>query len=464
MVCAGILLHEFEHVIFKVGELIGIQPEFALPVGEGAGGWFRVLLVQVCVELGQKRRDHCGEAATVFLCRHCCERGLIDSGSARAQAIASLDGAAFGLFASYLKNLSVDKANNLPIDRRFGDTRKGPCDLRCRQLLVLKLQNDTQPHRMHQQFKFVHLAIFAPMLLFAELQLMLIEVIGAAMRTIAGRLVEVDDADVYVEATGRGHKWVIFEAGPGCGRTCWDPLVDRLQNSARLVAYDRSGFGRSTRTLRPTTLTKMSEHLESMIRQVVPERFVLVAHSMGGPIARLASVGLADRLDGLLLIDPMPEKAPAYDHPEATAKSVDRKLASGQSMTRFVWVRRLATRGIRRLYPADTYETMVAEDFTPAGISQTRREMNAAYTSMAGLRQNPPAPPSCPVVVLSATRGRTGHEAAHAGIRAAQRSYAESLPHGVFRDVDSATDRERSGDRPCGCGCRRRVRTTPRRS
>lgn len=41
---------------------------------------------------------------------------------------------------------------------------------------------------------------------------------------------------------------MVFEAGSGCGRTCWDPVRPLLADCARLVACDRAGFGRSGRT------------------------------------------------------------------------------------------------------------------------------------------------------------------------------------------------------------------------
>ena len=34
---------------------------------------------------------------------------------------------------------------------------------------------------------------------------------------------------------------MVFEAGGGCGRTCWDPVLPLLAGAARLVAYDRAG-------------------------------------------------------------------------------------------------------------------------------------------------------------------------------------------------------------------------------
>src|SRR3954454_428174 len=103
---------------------------------------------------------------------------------------------------------------------------------------------------------------------------------------------------------------VVFEAGAGCGRTCWDLVLPLLPAQARLVAYDRVGFGRSGRTAGPLSIDDMAADLVAMVEAVVGDRFVLVAHSMGGLVARRAAESLAPRLRGLLLVDPTPETAP----------------------------------------------------------------------------------------------------------------------------------------------------------
>ncbi|MGW3045025.1 alpha/beta fold hydrolase [Kitasatospora sp. NPDC001159] len=89
---------------------------------------------------------------------------------------------------------------------------------------------------------------------------------------------------------------MLFEAGQGLGRTSWDAVLPLLTDRARLVAYDRSGFGRSTRSDAPLTVDQLAADLVALAEAVVPGRFVLVAHSMGGLVARLAAARLAPRL------------------------------------------------------------------------------------------------------------------------------------------------------------------------
>ncbi|MEW9552457.1 alpha/beta fold hydrolase [Nonomuraea sp. NPDC050783] len=257
------------------------------------------------------------------------------------------------------------------------------------------------------------------------------------MREASGRAVPVNGRYVHVEESGQGQDWVVFEAGCGCGRTCWDPLLPPLAAQARLVAYDRAGRVRSGGTTQRLGVDDLAADLIAMTEAVVPGAFVLVAHSMGGLVARRAAERLGSRLRGLLLIDPLPETSPVYDTWDRTTKKVDRVLAVTQALSRIPPLARLFSGNVRHLFPADTYRTMLAEDFTPAGISQTRREMQAVAAAVPQFRARPPQLPACPTIVLSAARAARGRERQNAAIREHQRRYARILPDGHHEDVAS---------------------------
>jgi pimeloyl-ACP methyl ester carboxylesterase len=258
------------------------------------------------------------------------------------------------------------------------------------------------------------------------------------MRRATGRAVAVNGRTVYVEESGQGTSRVVFEAGSGQGRTCWDAVVPLLADRARLVAYDRAGFGRSGRTTKQLAIDELAADLVALVETVVPARasLVLVGHSMGGLVARRALVSLGSRVGGLLLVDPTPETAPVYDTFDQTVRKVDRSLAVGQAL---MWSRPLAwisTGAIRRVFPPDTYKTMLAEDFTPAGTLQTRRELKAVAAAIHQFRAEPPALPTCQTVVLSASRPLRRRENRRL-IAEHQRRYAETLPDGRFEVVAS---------------------------
>ncbi|MER7849256.1 alpha/beta hydrolase [Kitasatospora sp. NPDC096077] len=185
------------------------------------------------------------------------------------------------------------------------------------------------------------------------------------------------------------------------------------------------------------SLDDLAADLVALVEAVVPGRLVLVAHSMGGLVARRAAEALGPRLRELLLLDPTAESAPAYDTFDRTVTQVDRTLAVLQALVRFPSLARLTSGNIRRVFPADTYAAMLAEDFVPAGVAQTRMEIKAVAEAIARLRAEPPAAPTCPTVLLSATRPQPGRARHHAAMAEHQRRWVEALPDGRFERADS---------------------------
>jgi pimeloyl-ACP methyl ester carboxylesterase len=258
------------------------------------------------------------------------------------------------------------------------------------------------------------------------------------MRDVPGRQVPVNGRTVYVEESGQGQHQVVFEAGGGCGRTCWDPLLPFLAGSARLVTYDRAGRARSGPVPRQLSIDDLAADLVAVTEAIVPGEFVLVAHSMGGLVARRAARRLGTRLQGLLLADILPETSPVYDTWDQTTRNIDRVLAVTQPLSRFRPLARLFSRNLRRLYPAGTYQAMLAEDITPAGTAQTRVEMQAVAAAVPQFRAQPPRLPQCPTIVLSVAHADRGRDRQLAANREHQRRYAGSLPDGRYEVVDSA--------------------------
>ena len=259
------------------------------------------------------------------------------------------------------------------------------------------------------------------------------------MRQATGRKVAVNGRSVYVEESGQGPAAVVFEAGSGLGRTCWDKVVPLLADRARLVAYDRAGFGRSGRTREQLGIGDMAADLVALTETLVPEPapLVLVGHSMGGLVTRRAAERLGPRLGGLLLLDPTPETAPVYDRFDQTARWVTLSLAVGQLLIWFRPMAWLSTGNVRRVFPPDTYKTMLAEDFTPSGIAQTKKEFKAVAAAVHQFRAEPPSLPACPTVVLSASRPlRRGEN--RSLIAEHQRRYVQTLPDGRFEEADSS--------------------------
>lgn len=245
------------------------------------------------------------------------------------------------------------------------------------------------------------------------------------MRDVPGRRMILSGTAIYLEESGAGDACVVFESGSGAGRTLWDRVVPLLGDIARTVTYDRAGRGRSGRTDTPQSIDAMAGTLVELVETLAPERLILVGHSMGGLITRRAAETLSPA--GLVLIDPTPEDAPNYDDWAATAAKTDRILAVQQVLSRCRPLMRMLTRSYGRKFDADTYAVMLAEDFTPAGLAQTRREIAAVAAAISEFRCRPPQPPNSGVVVISALHAARYQSRNLGVIRQYQRRYSERV-------------------------------------
>jgi pimeloyl-ACP methyl ester carboxylesterase len=254
-------------------------------------------------------------------------------------------------------------------------------------------------------------------------------------RNASGRRLTACGNEIYLEESGSGDTCVVFESGAGAGRMLWDPVVPLVGDIARTVAYDRAGRGRSGPATSPQSLDDMADTLVALIEALAPSRLILVAHSMGGLVVRRAIERLSPHPAGLVLVDSTPEAAPIYDDWSATARQTDRILAAQQALAHSRTLMRMLTRPYGRMFPVDTYEAMLIDDFSPAGIAQNRREIAAVATGIDEFRSRPPKPPHCDIVLISASRADRMHARNHGAIREYQRRYAEQVG-ARFEDAD----------------------------
>lgn len=114
---------------------------------------------------------------------------------------------------------------------------------------------------------------------------------------------------------GDGDDLIVLEAGLGASGLSWGPVHRRIAEHARVVAYERAGYGASTPDTATRDLDRLSHDLLAVIRSVPHRRLVLVGHSWGGPIVRHAAARLraeGANVAGLVLVDPSDENAATY--------------------------------------------------------------------------------------------------------------------------------------------------------
>jgi pimeloyl-ACP methyl ester carboxylesterase len=114
----------------------------------------------------------------------------------------------------------------------------------------------------------------------------------------------VNGINLYYEEAGRGSPLVLVH-GFACGIRSWDPQVQALRASRRVITYDLRGFGLSeapenaadySQALSVADLAALIEHLEI-------ERAAVGGLSMGGNIALNLALAHPQRVSSLIIAD-----------------------------------------------------------------------------------------------------------------------------------------------------------------
>lgn len=214
---------------------------------------------------------------------------------------------------------------------------------------------------------------------------------------------------------------VVFEAGLAASRSYWALVQQPVAGSARAVVYDRSGLGRSAPD--PTgarDLPRLADDLGDLLDHLGPGPFVLVGHSWGGLIVRLAAAARPERIAGLVLVDPTDEACDLlFERSVRRREKIQYRIG--------VLLARLGVFGFlyRRMtaaLPPDAAADMRAEAFTVGVMHTMRAQLASVEADLRALRDHPPDLGDVPVTVISATlptrgmsaRAREAMDASHA--------------------------------------------------
>lgn len=235
---------------------------------------------------------------------------------------------------------------------------------------------------------------------------------------------------------GSGGPVVVFETGLGNTSWVWAKVVAEVSRVTTTVVYDRAGLGESDPAPPEDDrgFRAQAADLNALLDALGDGPFVLVGHSAGGIVARLAAAERPERIAGLVLADPAQEQADGYFSRwfEPTARAF---YGFRLALARAGLLRRMVHVGVRSKLgaAADAYATAESR---PSAVRAARREFDAFVPSLRELREAPEPPHQMPVVMVSG--GRTGlrHGAERPAVTAAHRAWVEAQPQGRYVTAD----------------------------
>ena len=120
-----------------------------------------------------------------------------------------------------------------------------------------------------------------------------------------GEKVTLEDGHrLHFVIRGEGEPTLILESGGGGPHLDWDPVIDRLAEVTRVVAYDRAGLGWSDSTTLPRDSKAIVGELHEALDTLgIDGPKVMAGHSLGGLYVRHYTALYPEDIVGLVLVD-----------------------------------------------------------------------------------------------------------------------------------------------------------------
>jgi pimeloyl-ACP methyl ester carboxylesterase len=116
------------------------------------------------------------------------------------------------------------------------------------------------------------------------------------------RFAKYGETKIHYLASGKGEEALVFVHGWTCDSSFWRGQAGGFP-SARVVAIDLPGHGRSDKPRVDYTMDYFARSIEAVMRDAKIKRAVLVGHSMGTPIVRQFYRLYPEKTLGLVVVD-----------------------------------------------------------------------------------------------------------------------------------------------------------------
>lgn len=232
----------------------------------------------------------------------------------------------------------------------------------------------------------------------------------------------------YMRRRGPGSAIVVFESGLAASRSWWALVQESMAQAATSVAYDRTGLGRSAPAPKSRALPQLADDLVDVLDHLGTGPFVLVGHSWGGPVVRLAAAARRDRVAGVVLVDPADEGSTlAFARSTRIAERVGQVVSAGLARVELLAV---AYRSTLAALPPDALADIRAEGFTMSVMRTRAAELATTQQDLRNLHQQPPDLSDVPTTVISGGRAAGMPKRVRAAMTAAHQATAARANQG----------------------------------
>lgn len=130
---------------------------------------------------------------------------------------------------------------------------------------------------------------------------------ATARNAAVGREIDIGGRSLWLSCAGEGGPTVVLVHGQGQDLSSLAGIQTAESKETRTCSYDRAGQGRSDPGPRPQTVQHMVGDLFELLRVAeVKPPYVLVGHSLGGPIVWAAATEHPDKVAGFISMNGVP--------------------------------------------------------------------------------------------------------------------------------------------------------------
>jgi len=208
-----------------------------------------------------------------------------------------------------------------------------------------------------------------------------------------GRIVEASGRKMHILCKGNAPgPTVVLEMGAAEPSPFWWAIQDAVAGFARVCSYDRAGFGWSEKARSPTSLESRAADLHAVLKAAnVPGPYVLVGHSLGGPLIRLFARDHLDETAGLVFVDTPDEAGMFRDAYQAFVRKTMKPMVRMMRFARRFGITRIVeslspTGGLPPQFSADA-RLAAAAVRSPALLDTALDDFDAVLNAPAELRQ-----------------------------------------------------------------------------
>ena len=123
--------------------------------------------------------------------------------------------------------------------------------------------------------------------------------------------ITLSNIKVHYKIAGKGNHVLVLLHGFGAHVYTWQKVMQPLAENYTVVAYDRTGFGSTSRPMpevwqgqSPYSADSQADQTIALMDALNIEKAILVGSSAGGTVAALSALKYPDRIEGLILVGP----------------------------------------------------------------------------------------------------------------------------------------------------------------